>query len=183
MNKNQKPTSDFEEMDINSDAEIPGSTHLTNAHEEENEQAKLEEKLNEEKDKYIRLLAEFENFKKRTIKERAEFFQTAGKDVIISLLDILDDIDRAEDQAKNEDGNNSLTEGTRLIFSKLQKSLQAKGLTAMESIGEPFDEAKHDAIQIIDAGKDNSNIVVNETQKGYYLNDKIIRHAKVIVGK
>ncbi len=183
MEQNQKESNNFEEMDINSDADIPGNTHLNNEHNEENEQAKLEEELKEEKEKYLRLLAEFDNFKKRNAKERLDLLQTASRDVITSLLETLDDIDRAEEQFSNAESKTQFGEGIELIFSKVRKILHSKGLKAMKSIGEHFDEEKHDAIQIIDAGKEKSHIIIDETQKGYYLNDKIIRHAKVVVGK
>ena len=136
------------------------------------------------KDKYVRLYAEFDNYKRRNAKERIELIQTAGKEVITSLLDVLDDSDRAEKQIQTSDDISSIKEGIQLVFNKLRNTLQSKGLRPMESINTNFDVEKHEAITEIPApspalvGK-----VVDEVQKGYYLNDKIIRFAKVVVGK
>jgi len=173
----------FSEMNINSDADIPGNTHLSNP-DTENVVDKLQAELDEQKDKYIRLFAEFDNFKRRNAKERVEIIQTAGKEVITSLLDVLDDSERAEKQIQSSNDLKQIKEGIQLVFGKLRTTLQAKGLRAMESINTDFDVEKHEAITEIPApspalvGK-----VVDEVQKGYYLNDKIIRFAKVVVGK
>jgi molecular chaperone GrpE len=144
---------------------------------------KLQKELDELKDKYIRMLAEFDNFKRRSYKERVDLQQTAGKDIIISLLDVLDDCDRAENQIKQQPEKLGSSEGTLLVFNKLRNVLQQKGLTAFESVQQDFDVEKHEAITTIEAGEDNSGKVVDELQKGYYLNEKLIRFAKVVVGK
>jgi molecular chaperone GrpE len=145
---------------------------------------KLRDELEEQKDKYVRLFAEFDNFKRRTSKERIELIQTAGKEVIVSLLQILDDCDRAEMQMQQTDDASQVKEGVQLIFNKLRKTLQAQGLKAMESLHTDFDVEKHEAITEIPV--DDKNLkgkVVDEIEKGYYLNDKLIRFAKVVVGK
>jgi len=144
---------------------------------------KLQKEIVELKDKYIRMLAEFDNFKRRSYKERAELQQTAGKDIIIALLDVLDDCDRAENQIKQHSEKLNSNEGTFLVFNKLRNILQQKGLAAFESIQQDFDVEKHEAITTIEAGEDKSGKVVDELQKGYYLNEKLIRFAKVVVGK
>jgi molecular chaperone GrpE len=138
--------------------------------------------LAEQKDKYLRLFAEFDNFKRRTAKERMELNLTAGKDVIISLLEVLDDCDRAEKQIKNAQAVEN-HEGTLLVFNKLRSILHQKGLKSMESINTDFDVEKHEAITEIEAGQDFAGKVIDELEKGYYLNDRIIRFAKVVVGK
>ncbi len=146
------------------------------------DQTKLD--LADQKDKYLRLLAEFENFKRRTAKERIDLIQTAGKDVIVSLLDVLDDCDRAEKQLNGSDDISLQKEGIQLVFNKIRSTMQAKGLTPMESIGKPFDVELHEAITEIPAANDKmKGKVVDEVTKGYLLNDKIIRFAKVVVGK
>ena len=150
---------------------------------EMSEESKLQKELEELKDKYIRMLAEFDNFKRRSYKERVELQQTAGKDIIIALLDVLDDCDRAENQIKLQTEQLNSNEGTLLVFNKLRNILQQKGLAAFESIQQDFDVEKHEAITTIEAGEDNSGKVVDELQKGYYLNEKLIRFAKVVVGK
>jgi molecular chaperone GrpE len=145
---------------------------------------KLQLELEEQKDKYIRLFAEFDNFKRRNAKERIELMQTAGKEVISSLLDVLDDCDRAEKQLQSSDDVAQMKEGVQLVFNKLRTVLQAKGLKSMESIGSEFDVEKHEAITEIPAPTEAlKDKVVDEVQKGYYLNDKIIRFAKVVIGK
>ncbi|MEO6232073.1 MAG: nucleotide exchange factor GrpE [Ferruginibacter sp.] len=174
---------EFSNVDINSDADIPGSNHLSNP-EPENAVEKIQAELDEQKDKYVRLFAEFDNYKRRNAKERMELIQTAGKEVIISLLDTLDDSDRAEKQLQKSDDIEQIKEGIQLVFNKLRNTLQSRGVKAMESIHTEFDVEKHEAITEIPAptpelvGK-----VLDEVQKGYYLNDKIIRFAKVVVGK
>jgi molecular chaperone GrpE len=145
---------------------------------------KLQAELNEQKDKYIRLFAEFDNFKRRNAKERIELIQTAGKEVITSLLDVLDDCDRAEKQIQNSEDLQQIREGIQLVFGKLRNTMQSKGLRPMESIETDFDVEKHEAITEIPAPNPALvDKVVDEVQKGYYLNDKIIRFAKVVVGK
>lgn len=172
-----------EPMNINSDSDIPGNTHLSNP-EAENAVEKIQAELDEQKDKYIRLFAEFDNFKRRNAKERIELIQTAGKEVITSLLDVLDDCDRAEKQLQNSEDLEQIKQGVQLVFGKLRNTLQSKGLKAMDSINTAFDVEKHEAITEIPAPTETlKDKVVDEVQKGYYLNDKIIRFAKVVVGK
>ena len=172
----------FTDIDTNEE-EARGKTDLSNA-EPENEVEKLQIVLNEQKDKYIRLFAEFDNFKRRNAKERMELIQTAGKDVITSLLDVLDDCDRADKQIQTTEDLQQIKEGIQLVFGKLRNPLQARGLKPMESIETDFDVEKHEAITEIPAAQPNLvGKVVDEVQKGYYLNDKIIRFAKVVVGK
>ncbi len=145
---------------------------------------KLSEELEEQKDKYVRLFAEFDNFKRRTSKERLELIQTAGKEVIVSLLQVLDDCDRAEVQMQRTDDVKQIKEGVQLVFNKLRKTLQAQGLKAMESLHTDFDVEKHEAITEIPVDdKKLKGKVVDEIEKGYYLNDRLIRFAKVVVGK
>ena len=145
------------------------------------EQAQAE--IAEQKDKYLRLMAEFENFKRRTAKERIDLIQTAGKDVIVSLLEVLDDCDRAEKQLASSDDIALQKEGIQLVFNKVRSIMQSKGLKAMESINTPFDVELHEAITEAPVPDDMKGKVVDEVTKGYLLNDKIIRFAKVVVGK
>ncbi|MFY8127477.1 MAG: nucleotide exchange factor GrpE [Chitinophagaceae bacterium] len=145
---------------------------------------KLEAELAEQKDKFLRMMAEFENYKRRTAKERLEVIQTAGKDIIVSLLDVLDDIDRAEKQLETTTDFSTQKEGIQLIFNKVRTSLQNKGLKAMDSVQAEFDVEKHEAITEIPAPSEELvGKVIDEVQKGYLLNDKIVRFAKVVVGK
>ena len=170
--------------DLNTDENMAGTFHLNEDVEDENALEKLKAELEEQKDKYLRLYAEFDNFKRRSAKERVEYTQMAGKDVITSLLQVLDDCDRAEKQIKNTDDITSIKEGVQLVFSKLRSSLQSRGLKPMESIGQPFNPDLHEAITEIPAPTPKlQGVVLDEIEKGYYLNDKIIRFAKVVVGK
>jgi molecular chaperone GrpE len=175
--------SEMEGIDLNSDENIKGTNHLTDPMTEVNEEEKLKEKINELNDKYIRLFADFDNFKRRNAKERIDLIQTAGKDVIVDLLDVLDDSERAQTQLEATEDVKQIKEGVQLVFTKLKNVLQAKGLKPMESINKEFDADLHEAITEMDAGEDMKGKVVAEIQKGYFLNDKIIRFAKVVVGK
>ena len=173
-----------EQMDINSDADIPGNTHLSNPEADtENITEKLEADVQEQKDKYLRLFAEFDNYKRRTAKERLELMQTAGKEMAIALLDVADDMDRAEKQIATDDDINHVKEGVQLVFNKLRSLLQQKGIVVMSSLDTEFDVEKHEAVTEISAGEEKTGKVVDELQKGYYMNDKLIRFAKVVVGK
>jgi molecular chaperone GrpE len=170
-------------VDINTDENVAGTHHLNQNLEEEDLLEKLNTQLQEQKDKYLRLLAEFENYKRRSSRERVELSQTAGKEIIVSLLDVLDDCDRAESQLQQVKGTTDLN-GILLVFNKLRNILQNRGLKAMESLHSVFDVEKHEAISEVPApSPDLKGKVVAEVMKGYYLNDKIIRFAKVIVGK
>jgi molecular chaperone GrpE len=169
-------------MNINADENAAGTTYL-NDKLEESETDKLLAELEEQKDKYLRLAAEFDNYRRRTSKERLELIQTAGKDVIVSFIDVLDDIDRAEKQMNNNDDFAVQKEGVQLVFQKVRTTLQSKGVKVLESINTDFDVDKHEAITEIPApSEDMKGKVIDEVQKGYYLNEKLIRFAKVVVG-
>jgi molecular chaperone GrpE len=140
--------------------------------------------LADQKDKYLRLMAEFENFRRRTAKERLDLIQTAGKDVIVSMLEVMDDCDRAEKQLNSADDISVQKEGIQLVFNKVKSTLQSKGVTAMESLHKDFNVELHEAItEIPVTDNKQKGKVVDEITKGYFLNDKIIRFAKVVVGK
>jgi len=147
----------------------------------------VEEKLQQENsvlnDKYLRLFAEFDNYKRRTQKERIELLQTAGKDVVVSLLPVLDDFDRALKATETATEVNAIREGIMLVQNKLKSILTQKGLKEMESLHTTFDTDIHEAITKIPAPTDDlKGKVVDELEKGYTLNDKVIRFAKVVVG-
>lgn len=144
---------------------------------------KLKAEVEEQKDKYVRLFAEFDNYKRRTSKERIELIQTAGREVITSMLQVLDDCDRAEKQMQETNDPAQIIEGVQLVFNKLRRTLQAQGLKAMNSLSTEFDVEKHEAITEIPVDENMKGKVVDEIEKGYYLNDKLIRFAKVVVGK
>lgn len=169
---------------LNTDENYAGESKLDEISAQEEELEKYKKELADQKDKYVRLFAEFDNFRKRSAREALELRQTAGKEVIISLLDVLDDCERAEKQLQAATNIDQVKEGIQLVFSKLRNTLQAKGLKAMVSINTEFDVEKHEAITEIPAPNPAlKGKVIDEVQKGYYLNDKIIRFAKVVVGK
>lgn len=144
----------------------------------------LKEELQKEKDQYLRLFAEFDNFKKRTSKERFEIFKTANAEVIAAMIPVLDDFERGmKEIEKSED--NELYKGIQLIYNKLNETLRAKGLKPMEvSMGDDFDTDKHEAITQIPAPtEDLKGKIVDVVETGYALNDKIIRFAKVVIGQ
>ncbi len=138
----------------------------------------------EAQDKLLRKIAEFDNFKKRNSKERIELIQTAGREVIIDMLSVLDDCERATKQMSSTDDPTHIKEGVNLVFNKLKNTLLAKGLKPMETINQLFNSDMHEAITEIEAPTEAlKGKVVDEIEKGYYLNEKIIRYAKVIIGK
>ena len=191
METNKKKHSNSEEeithQDQTSVNELEENPETGKMVSEENEVSKLNGELEVQKDKYVRLFAEFDNFKRRSAKERIDLIQTAGKEVITSMLEVLDDCDRAEKQMNPEsyqDNPEQIREGVQLVFNKLRTSLHSKGLKAMDSIDTDFDVHKHEAIaEVAVEDETKKGKVIDEIEKGYYLNDKLIRFAKVIVGK
>ncbi len=140
----------------------------------------LEDQLSQTNDKYLRLLAEFTNFRNRTQREKSDLVKTASKDVIKDLLPVIDDFERAFKADPENEANN----GFQLIYNKLKTTLENLGVKAMETVGEAFDPEFHDALTKIPApSKDLKGKVVDEIEKGYFLKGTIIRHAKVVVGK
>lgn len=174
---------DNETININADENIDGTQHLNDPVEEESELEKLREELAEARDRYLRQAAEFDNYKRRNARERIELIQTAGRDVITDLLDVLDDSERAQKQMETTEDVSLVKEGVQLVFNKLRNTLGSKGLKPIEAVNKDFNVDLHEAVTEIEAGEEMKGKVVAEVQKGYYLNDKIIRFAKVVVGK
>lgn len=171
--------------ELNTDDSVSGTQHLNDSMEEaESENEKLKRELGEAKDKYLRLMAEFENYKKRSSKEFRDMSQTAGREIIQSLLDVVDDSKRAAKQMEASNDLETIKQGVSLVFNKLHHTLQQKGLKEMECMKADFDSDLHEAITEIPAGNEEMvGKVMDVVQPGYYLNDKLIRHAKVVVGK
>jgi len=140
------------------------------------------EKL-ELKDKLLRTAAEFDNFKKRNDRERLQLIYTATEGLVTELLNVLDDMERSLDHLDEKNDFESLKNGLELIYKNFNKILEKQGLKAMQSVGEPFDPEKHDALMQTEKKGVESGIILDEHKKGYCLNDKIIRHAQVIVAK
>ncbi|MEO0405351.1 MAG: nucleotide exchange factor GrpE, partial [Bacteroidota bacterium] len=145
---------------------------------------KAQSDINDWKDKYTRLYAEFDNFRKRTSKERIDLIKNAGKDVLVDLLPLIDDFDRAVKAGEESEDSKGIDEGFMLIQQKFYKALESKGVKPMNSIGEPFDVEFHEAITNIPApSEDMKGKVVDVIEKGYFLNDQVLRYAKVVVGQ
>lgn len=171
-------------IDINTDENLSGTTHLNEPVGEESDLEKLKVELEETKDKFLRKVAEFDNFKRRSAKERIELIQTAGREVITELLEVLDDCERAQKQLETSDDAAAIKEGVLLVFNKLRNTLLARGVKPMDTLNQEFNPDLHEAITEIPAPTEKlKGKVIDEVVKGYYLNDKIIRHPKVVVGK
>jgi molecular chaperone GrpE len=146
--------------------------------------AELESKVNELNDKYLRLYSEFDNFRKRTAKEKLDLIQTGGEDVFKSILPVIDDFERAIKSNTETSDVKAVNDGVNLIYNKLKGTLNQKGLEEMKSVGQPFDADIHEAITNIPApSEDMKGKVIDELEKGYTLNGKIIRFAKVVIGQ
>jgi molecular chaperone GrpE len=176
MSKTKEPKhTDPEEtspFDISESSEIPEETEKIDPIDQ------LSTDLKESQEKYLRLYSDFDNFRKRSQKERLELILSASESVILSLLPILDDFDRALPEISDE----TTKSGVELIVTKLKTSLENQGLKTMETIGTPFDPELHEAVAQTPVNDKEKGKIIDEIQRGYYLNDKVIRHAKVIVG-
>lgn len=165
--------------------ETSGESEPSDSEDIDNELQQLKDELAESKDKYLRLYSEFENYRRRTAKEKLEMVQTASEDLMVALLPVLDDFERAEKSFADENTDlKAVKEGVLLVYNKFKKALEQKGLTAMEGKeGMDFDADYHEAITQIPAPKKNlKGKVVDVIEKGYLLKDKVIRYAKVVIG-
>lgn len=140
--------------------------------------------IEEQKDKYLRLSAEFDNYRKRTLKEKAELIKNGGEKAISAILPILDDLERALQNMQKANDVKAMYEGIDLIYQKFLKGLSQEGLQKMEPVGEVFDTDYHEAVALVPApSEDQKGKVLDCVQTGYKLNDKVIRHAKVVVAQ
>jgi molecular chaperone GrpE len=145
---------------------------------------KLQDQLNEAKDKYLRLYADFENYRRRVAKEKLEFFTTANEDLIKNLLPVLDDFERAQKTfTSDSEAVAPIKQGVELVYNKLARVLEQKGAKPMKSVGEPFNPDLHEAVTQFPAPTaEQKGKVIDEIEKGYFLGEKVIRYAKVVVG-
>lgn len=152
--------------------------------EETSPTAELENQIAELKDKYLRQVAEFDNYRKRTLKEKTELILNGGENIIKSLLPVIDDIERAKKNMETADNVEALREGVDLVFKKLITTLENAGLKKIDTEGKDFNTDEHEAIAMIPAPSDEAKgKVIDCVQPGYKLNDKVIRHAKVAIGQ
>ncbi|MBP3355986.1 MAG: nucleotide exchange factor GrpE [Rikenellaceae bacterium] len=145
--------------------------------------AAVRDEAGEWKDKYMRLSAEFDNYRKRTLREKMELIAAGGEDVIKPLLAVVDDIDRAIDAMSKTDDAESVRQGVVLIAQKLNDMLASKGVKEIEAVGLPLDTDLHEAVARFAAGEEKKGLIIDVVQKGYKLKDKVIRYAKVVVGE
>ncbi len=144
----------------------------------------MKQEIDQLNDKYIRLFAEFDNYKRRTAKERLDLMGSANKETVVSMLPVLDDFERAFKAFENANDVTALKEGVELIFTKFKNIMVSKGVKPIESIGQPFNIDFHEAITNIPAPSEElKGKVIDEVEKGYFLNDKVVRFAKVVVGE
>ena len=140
--------------------------------------------IEEQKDKYLRLSAEFDNYRKRTMKEKAELIKNGGEKAISAILPILDDLERALENMQKSDDIKAIHEGIDLIYQKFLKNLNQEGLEKMNPVGEAFDTDYHEAVALVPAPEEGQKgKILDCVQTGYKLNDKVIRHAKVVVAQ
>jgi len=188
LNRKNKQKNMSEELNNNTEQEELATDKNTEDNTSENnlevQIGSLQKQIEEQKDKFLRLYADFDNYKKRTAKERSELILTAGKDIMTAMLPVSDDMDRAIKYMNESEDLTTIKEGLNLVYAKFKNILEQNGLKSIPSIGEIFDVEKHEAITEIPAPNDEmKGKVVDEVEKGYYLNGKLIRYAKVVVGK
>ena len=146
--------------------------------------AELEQQLEKEKKEYLFLMAEFDNFRKRTLKEKSDIIKNAGENVLKGLLPIMDDFERGIKAAENSPEADSVKEGVKLIYNKLQKYLNQNGVKEMDPSDDTFDTEKHEAISVVPVpDEEKKGKILDTVEKGYTINDKVLRHAKVVVGQ
>ena len=143
----------------------------------------LEEQIAVWRDKYMRLQAEFDNFRKRTLKEKMELVERGCEGAWKAVLPILDDMERAVAASKKSDDVESLRQGEELVMKKFESVLQAAGITAIECVGMPFNEEEQEAVARFAAGEDKRGLVIDCVQRGYKLGERVLRYAKVVVGE
>ena len=192
---NTTENQNLQEEEILKDQQAEETAENKTAEQTSEEQATQEEKLQkqleeaqqtieDQKDKYLRLSAEFDNYRKRTLKEKAELIKNGGEKAISAILPILDDLERALTKMKKLDDIQAMYDGIDLIHQKFLKTLAQEGLQKMEPVGEAFDTDFHEAIALVPAPEETQKgKVLDCVQTGYKLNDKVIRHAKVVVAQ
>lgn len=182
MAKKNQETEELDESQV--DENGTAATEAKETAEEEPAKATPEEELATMKDKYLRLFAEFDNYKKRTNRERLDLIRNATEDLITRLLPVLDDFDRAKKTADDPKNDETFPDGVKLVYNKLYQILEGRGLEPMDSDEIDFDPELHEAITKIPApNEDLKGKIIDHIERGYYLNDKIIRHAKVVIGE
>ncbi len=195
QNKNSYENEQVDET-LNSPAEVnPDGDVSSDAHEEETPSetneleafktrlAETQEALEKEKKEYLFLMAEFDNFRKRTLREKSEILRNGAESAMKGILPIVDDFERGLDAIKDTDNAEAVKEGMVLIYNKFIKYLEQNGVKQMESTGADFNDELHEAVALVPGAPEQKGKVIDTLQKGYMLNDKVLRHAKVAVGQ
>ena len=184
MEEEEAPKEEMTDTDNSADADNQSATEQAETAEEKDPLDVALDEIAELKDKYLRSVAEFDNYRKRTLKERTELILNGGEKVITAVLPVIDDMERAIENGKKTDNPTVLREGMELIHQKLIKILEAQGVSQIETENTDFDTDIHEAVAMVPGmGDDKKGKVIDCLQKGYKLNDKVIRHAKVAVGQ
>ena len=195
MTKKQNEQNTAENQEVNGAPEVEQNdqqatqncNEADNVAEEQNEQTDkttaAADEAAEWKDKYMRLSAEFDNYRKRTLKEKMDLIESGGEDVIKSMLAVMDDFERALAAMQSVTDVASVKEGVELIQHKMCDALKAKGVSKIEAVGQPLDTDLHEAVAKFPAGDDKKGLVIDVVQQGYKLKEKVIRYAKVVVGE
>ncbi|NND52416.1 MAG: nucleotide exchange factor GrpE [Flavobacteriaceae bacterium] len=185
MSKKTKNKADKKDVMENQTEAVMQEDVIKEPKDEKTEDEKLQEELQLEKDKFLRLFAEFENYKKRTAKERIDLFKTASQDVMVAMLPVLDDFERALNHIEEDKEAEELRKGVFLIYQKLISTLEQKGLSKMEvKQGDVFNPDDHEAVSQIPApSKKLKGKIIEVIEKGYLLGDKVIRFPKVVIGQ
>lgn len=179
--ENEQTTSETSEAQENASSE---EKELTPEEKLGKELEEAQKAIDEQKDKYLRLSAEFDNFRKRTLKEKTELIKNGGEKTINAILPILDDLERALQNMQKAEDVKAIYEGVELIYQKFLKNLHQEGLEKMEPVGETFDTDFHEAVALVPApSEEQKGKVLDCVQTGYKLNEKVIRHAKVVVAQ
>jgi molecular chaperone GrpE len=185
--KNEEVTTDeaVQNEEVNAEEAAPEeAAELTPEEQLANMLAEAQQMVSEERDKYLRLSAEFDNYRKRTLKEKAELIKNGGEKTLTAILPVLDDFERALKNMEASEETKAMKEGVELIFNKFNKILSQEGLQKIETEGREFDVDFHEAIALIPApSEDLKGKILDCVQTGYMLNDKVIRHAKVAVAQ
>lgn len=181
-NSNQNQDTQVDEVQNNNENTDVNGEALIN--EDVNAENEKDQKINELQDKYLRLSAEFDNFRKRSIKEKSDYFKTAEEEVLIKILPVVDDFERAMKYIDTAKDISSVKDGIQLIYIKFNDFLSQRGVKPIESLNQDFNTDLHEALTKIPAPNNElKGKVVDEVEKGYFLNDKIIRFAKVVIGE
>ncbi|MBQ1952560.1 MAG: nucleotide exchange factor GrpE [Alistipes sp.] len=165
------------------DEETTATDTMADASAAEDELVKLAAEVAEWKDKYVRLQAEFDNYRKRTLREKMELVETGGKEVLLAMLPVKDDVERAVAAMFKTEDLESVRQGVQLIAQKFTEALKQRGVTQIEVVGQPFDEEVAEAVARFAAGEEQKGLVIDCVQTGYRLGERVLRFAKVVVGE